>query len=108
MRSISCLSMCSLNCIAQGLEVLAMASSFFRDSRRCRSSSLGSLPAIDWDGQGWEGAGKEQFVSDSAGAGNPVFVVKDFLFRSQVFTIALTGEVWFVGAPVAATGEFDG
>ena len=40
-------------------------------------SDVGSLPAIDWDGQGWEGAGGEQFVSDSAGAGGPVFVAKD-------------------------------
>ena len=37
------------------------------------------LPAIDWDGQGWEGAGEERFVSDTncAGAGGPVFVAKD-------------------------------
>ena len=38
----------------------------------------------------------------------PCLSLEDFLFRSHLFTIALTGEVWFVGAPVAATGGFDG
>ena len=42
-------------------------------------SDVGRLPAIDWDGQGWEGAGEERFVSgiNCAGVGGPVFVAKD-------------------------------